>query len=130
MTPAEIADQLCELIASETRGMDTVATRIVANRIARVIEPWLPLRDKSAATLVQPMTNSEARVFEQETIEFGKHAGTKFKDVPLDYLIWLADKCRRTWRKIHAYLDSDRVRGELRDLEDSNVTEGKLHDGE
>jgi len=56
----------------------------------------------------RPMTEGEAKEFEQILLEFGKYAGEKPTDVPLDYLFWLDDQpdFRRSLRR---YLLSGRV---------------------
>jgi hypothetical protein len=80
------------------------------NGVARAFREW------SDSILGQPysesrvMTNSEANRYETNCIRFGKHLGTPIKDIPLDYLQWLAD----AQNELCAYLRSDvgRIRQE------------------
>lgn len=46
------------------------------------------------------MSNAEASRFGCERITFGKYAGTEYRDVPRDYLEWLADEAL----KLQSYL--------------------------
>jgi hypothetical protein len=114
MNAAETAKELVEIITAECEPLDAIARRIIANRILTAIEPWLPehARQPKPET-AEAMTEAEARRFEQETIPFGKHAGKPISEVPLDYLAWLADRNRETWRGLHRYLHSKRVQEEL-----------------
>ncbi len=52
------------------------------------------------------LDESKAVAFEKRFIEFGVHQGTAYKDVPIEYLTWLADKTL----ELQAYLRSDRGR--------------------
>jgi hypothetical protein len=78
--------------------------------VARSLRSW------SDGILGQPyseqrvMTQAEAEQYGSRPITFGKHAGLPIKDVPLDYLQWLAD----AQNELCAYLRSDvgRKRGE------------------
>ena len=46
------------------------------------------------------MTPEQAERFGRERITFGKHAGTEYRDVPREYLEWLADEAL----KLQSYL--------------------------
>ena len=108
-----IGDTLAELIRDELdKRSDPLEKRIIVNRIKAEISEWTTT-EKVPRAPVAPMTRQEAIAFEQTTMEFGKYAGVKIADVPLDYLIWLADAGRKTWRQVFAYLNSERVKGEL-----------------
>ncbi|MBX3422248.1 MAG: DUF3820 family protein [Pirellulaceae bacterium] len=48
------------------------------------------------------MSDEEAREFEKTGIPFGAHKGKQFKDVPIEYLCWLADSTL----KLQSYLRS------------------------
>lgn len=109
--PATVGDALAELIQAELEGHAPIAQRIIANRVKAAIELWIPARAQAPADLI-PMTDQEALAFEQDRMEFGKYSGRPVGDVPLDYLEWLADAGRKTWRQIHAYLNSPRVKRE------------------
>jgi hypothetical protein len=49
------------------------------------------------------MTDDQANRFEHHKIEFGKHCGSQYRDIPIDYLVWLADSAL----ELSAYLRSD-----------------------
>jgi hypothetical protein len=73
------------------------------NGIARAFREW------SDSILGQPfseskvMTKAEAERYESNCIRFGKYLGTPIKDIPLDYLQWLAD----AQNELCAYLRSE-----------------------
>jgi hypothetical protein len=117
MLPSDIADTLVDLIATETQGLDTIGTRIVANRIYEVIRPWLHPSRQGMSPAIEPMTDEESRRFEHTFIPFGKYATSPIENVPVAYLEWLADQSRNTWRNLHRYLNSPRIRAE-REKED------------
>ena len=54
------------------------------------------------------MSDSKAREFGQEVLDFGKHRGKTYDDTPLDYLEWLADE----GEKLARYVRSRRVKEE------------------
>jgi len=66
-------------------------------------------REFSDSILGQPysesrvMSDSDAKRYESNCIRFGKYLGTPIKDIPLEYLQWLAD----AQNELVAYLKSD-----------------------
>lgn len=54
------------------------------------------------------MSEDEAMAFGHRKLEFGKYAGQRWDDVPLDYIAWLVDQNRTVLR----YLRSRRVQAE------------------
>jgi hypothetical protein len=119
MNAGQIGDTLAEMIREELDSRNEIEQRIIAHRVRDAIEAWIRAGEIPPQP-VKPMTDAEAQAFEQEPMEFGKYNGVKVKDVPLDYLIWVADAGRKTWQQIHAYLHSPRVAGEIRAMEDSD----------
>ena len=60
------------------------------------------------------MTDEESRRFGQTPMRFGKHAGDRIDDVPIDYLIWLAEYQRNNFKDdLRRYVQSRRVQAEL-----------------
>lgn len=112
----ETGNTLAAMVRDELAGRDPMEQRIIANRVREAIDDWCKPQEVPPQP-VQPMTDAEAIRFESEPMEFGKYNGIPVKDVPLDYLAWVADAGRRSWRQIHAYLQSNRVKGELRDAD-------------
>lgn len=53
-------------------------------------------------TELRVMSDAEAKEFETQLIRFGVHANNQFKDVPIDYLTWVADQAST----LSAYLRS------------------------
>ncbi len=103
-------EALIELVEDELAGLDQVGRVIVARRLQAVAARILPVtRDDP----LKPMDAAEAKRFGATTIEFGKHAGRRHDEVPADYLEWLADASRETWRNLTRYLKSERVRSEI-----------------
>lgn len=113
MNAAQRARDLLDLIVDECNGMDNIGRRIVANRIVATLVAWLPEEKKSAvAEIVEPFTDEEAKRYGAEVMAFGKHAGERIDAVDLDYLVWLADASRATFRGLHRYLNSPRLKAE------------------
>lgn len=117
-----VGDTLAQMVREELEGRDEVGQRIIANRVRHAIEAWVHVGETPPQP-VKPMTDQEATAFECEPMEFGKYNGVPVKDVPLDYLEWVADAGRKTWRQIHAYLNSPRLLAERRSEEVSDETE-------
>ncbi len=114
MVPGDIATQLVELVQSECEGLDEVGKRIVANRLAELVEPWRVKKPLNHPAALVPYTEAEAIAFEQEVITFGMHSGKRYADVPLEYLQWLADQSRQNFHCLWRYLKSERVKREER----------------
>ena len=114
MNPAEVANEIIEILNSEISGMDDLGQRIVANRLAEVIQPYLPIMLHSTAPEVKdiPMTDAEAKAYGQTKLEFGKFANVRIDATPMSYLTWLCDESRSTWKRLHRYLNSSRIKHE------------------
>ena len=57
------------------------------------------------------MDETEARAFDKEIMEFGKHKGASMGEIPLDYLLWLEEQ--PNFRKqLNRYLRSKYVMGQ------------------
>jgi len=112
MNAGTAAQTLIDMIVDEASGYDDVGRTIIAKRIMGVLSGWLPEREKTKCDPVGcvPMTEREASEFERQTVQFGKYVGQQYWDVPTDYLRWLADASRDTWRALHRYLNSPAVR--------------------
>jgi hypothetical protein len=108
---ADLAADIRDLIEAELPSLDADGKRILARRIWQCLEPYAALPVPKAESL-KPMTEPQARVFEVETMTFGKYIGRAIGDVPLDYLEWLSDASREFWQKCHRYLNSERVKRE------------------
>lgn len=54
------------------------------------------------------MSDERSRAFGRRTVDFGRHRGERYDDVPLDYLEWLADQ----GAELQAYLESRRLKTE------------------
>ncbi len=114
---------LAELVREEMSKRNEIEQRIIANRVKMTISKWIS-SGQIPPQPVEPMTDQEALVFEREIMEFGKYSGMQIKDIPLDYLIWLADAGRKSWRNTHAYLSSPRISREIESRQsDSNKSE-------
>ena len=60
-------------------------------------------------TELQPMSDWQASDFGARLMMFGKHAGTRIDQVPLEYLIWLAESPDEFRAELRRYLKSKRV---------------------
>jgi hypothetical protein len=117
MTAIEKAQELIELITDEAMTCNEIERRIIANRITEVLDRWHKRTSTAIAEMVEPFNDGEARFYGGNKMPFGKYAGERVDSVPLGYLIWLADESRTTWRGLHRYLNSPRIKQELDDLE-------------
>lgn len=102
MTPTEVFD----LIGDEIQRMTVLERRVLAGMIHRDESPAPP------ATQLEPMSDREYWEFELRMMEFGRHCGEQMRDIPRDYLAWLADQSRQTWRDLHRYLMRRRDEGD------------------
>lgn len=114
MNPADLGKTIADLVLQEMAGMDDVGKRIVANRVLGVIQSHLPSNMREAESKIEPFDDVQSRRYGQTPMTFGKFLGQKVDDVPTEYLAWLADSSRNTWRDLHRYLNSPRVRMERR----------------
>jgi hypothetical protein len=119
MPPTELAQQLIDLIVGEAANLDEIGHRIVALRIINAMSVWLPheKQDRIDPATIEPFTDQQARQFGATAMEFGKHAGKRVDEVDLNYLVWLADASRATWRNLTRYLRSPRIAAELEEGE-------------
>jgi hypothetical protein len=116
MTPGEYADLLVDLIREQINYKDVLSQRIIANRIREEIDRWSP-RAKDCrpyvSPVLEPFTDAEAKAVGAEVMQFGKFVGRRIDEVELEYLEWLADASRDTWRKLARYVRSRRVSVEV-----------------
>ncbi len=115
-TAGETADTLSKMVLDEIEGQaDEVSRQIVHSRVLRALTThYLYTPPKSQTYRVEPMTDVQAKAFEDTPMKYGKHVGKRIGDVPIDYLCYLADP--NEWTKdLKRYLASDRVkeRGDL-----------------
>jgi hypothetical protein len=103
---------LANLISGELTNRNAVEQRIIANRVKTAIESWIK-SEQSSPFSPTAMTDIEAKRFGFERMRFGKYAGELISSVPLDYLAWLADQCRKTWLDLNGYLRSPTIKAEL-----------------
>jgi len=104
---------LVDLIRDEMAPFNDVGRRIIANRVIDLVRVWEEKQKTPQTEPIVPMTEQEMTTFGHTTMKFGKHEGEKIKDVPLSYLVWLADESRQTWRKLHAYLNTPAVKARM-----------------
>lgn len=76
--------------------------------MAHVPDPRKRKRDKPKS--VSPMTQQEARDFGSVTVPFGKFNNVAVDNVPMDWLVWLADQTFVD--DLRRYLESERVKSE------------------
>ena len=110
---AKRAEELLELIIEEGDGVGEVGRRILANRIVPVLARWLPSDKKAKPHEIEPFSDKEAKQFGAELMVFGKHVGERIDTVDLQYLQWLADASRDTWRGLHRYLNNPAIQKKL-----------------
>jgi len=69
---------------------------------------WAMFSGNRQLTNVPLVTDTEAHIYEDETIERGRHAGKKFKEVPLYYLRWVYENWKRDQytEKLFRYIES------------------------
>jgi len=82
-------------------GGDDLAYRI---RICELMREYADTHlGKPATSTLLVMNDAQASRFELDLISFGTYLGTQFRDVPIQYLDWVADQSVR----LQAYLRSD-----------------------
>jgi hypothetical protein len=113
----DAAKELVALIQSDLEQQPALGKRIIVNELLRLLAPPDPPTDKPDP--LAPMTDVEAKYFGEKEMQYGKHAGAKYRDIPLHYLAWLADESKRTWQTLTRYLNSSQVQREW----DAEVTE-------
>jgi hypothetical protein len=87
-----LADIVAEQVDSIAGFSDDTARRIVASRvIKRLVKLGLHDEPKARVAPVEPMHDHEALAFGRSAMQYGKHAGTFIRDVPLEYLCMLTD---------------------------------------
>jgi hypothetical protein len=117
-TPAQLVQDLVDLVVAEGSRLDDVGRTILARRIFEALAAWLPSVGPLAEAQPAPMSEAEARMFAATTLGFGSHADTPIGELPLMYLEWLADRSRQTWRDLDRYLNSPAVKRERQDETD------------
>lgn len=78
------------------------------DHLRSVFPKWLA-KPVPAPPEPQPMSDLQAKAFGASLMTFGKHAGTRIDQVPLEYLLWLADAPDEWKADLRRYLKSRRV---------------------
>jgi len=102
-----MTDELSQNNDSEETSVNSLHFWETLRDIATEMAP-LPV-EKAKAFEVDPLDDTEAERMGRNIVEFGKHAGKCYRDVPTDYLEWLADDSLRTTRMIRGYLGNANV---------------------
>ena len=72
----------------QVKDMPAYAQRVFLEELAKSVGfDWEGMLDETRLV----MSDAEAKAFSNEPMGFGSHASEKRKDVPSDYLDWLAD---------------------------------------
>jgi len=102
---------ITELIESVADDLNDVGKRVLALRVQECIQQWLSsTKPKAQRPNLVPFTIIEAREYGSKLMDFGFHKGTPIKDIPRDYLEWLADKSRNNWQELWKYLNSPQMK--------------------
>ena len=114
MNYGEQGDALAALVCEElTNCQDMTGRQIMASRVLRAIraagldnhEPRKPM-----PTQPEPMTDEQVAFFEHhKTVPYGKYAGQRVGDVPLDYLVWLVEDTDDFKEAVRMYLENKRI---------------------
>jgi len=116
MNVAKRAEEIIELIVEEAADAGDVGRRIFANRIIKALSGWVPA-EKVQPHEIEPFSDEEAKRYGAELMAFGKHVGERIDTVDLQYLQWLADASRDTWRGLHRFLNNSKIRKKLEERE-------------
>jgi len=98
-----------ELIEEAASHTESVAVDAFWDELRK----FLPIKAIPTLPGLTAMSDSESREFGSRLMEFGKFAGTRINETPLEYLEWLADLPLA--REFRRYLASRRIRAELED---------------
>lgn len=110
----KIAEQVFDLAITEIPAEgERRYWETLSNLIAKRLPP--PPVDEAS----KPMTDIQAWHYETDTVmPWGKYAGKSIIDVPIDYLVWLAESPDPFRVELRRYLASERIRREVRQLPD------------
>lgn len=89
----------------------TRAVEVASARLAELKPTQQP--DESS----EAMTDEESKRFGEQPMQFGKYEGQSIDVVPIDYLVWLADKQGKFCARLNRYLRSPRIKAELAQTE-------------
>ncbi len=108
----ECAEATADLVTQESHNLPEEGRERFWEVLAKELKGHLP--DQKRNFNFEPMTDREARLFGEEEMKFGKFRGKYIDEVPLDYLEYLADAQRMFSTKIRRYLESKRIKQEIR----------------
>jgi len=110
------AEALVELATSEY-GRDKRFWEVVRDHAIKCAP--LPPAPRNPST-IEPLSDEDARRYGRGQITFGQHAGMRFDDIPISYLVWLADRNVQLVR----YIRSRRVQSEMTTTEEPTDEQG------
>jgi hypothetical protein len=95
---------LLDLISETLQTLPDNARGIAANLIRRRIDELYPKPIAKCVDVVEKMTPAEQHAFGITELGYGKYLDIQIRDIPREYLEWLADAKRKEWRELHSYL--------------------------
>lgn len=112
----ELAREICVIIASELEGLEEHQVEAFWEQV-RESFPQQQKESVEDTVELKPMGDKESQMFGSTHIKFGKYAGERVDEVPLDYLLWLSEN-KDPWKEqLKRYIKSKRIQSEQQDLE-------------
>lgn len=109
----ESAEALAELVVAEYSALDSDPAEAFSAWIAgRLIQAGVIAAPPPAEPAVEPFTDEQSRWFGNRPMPYGKHAGSCIDQVPLDYLIWMAEQPDDFKDNLRRYIKSQRIQQE------------------
>ena len=103
----ELGESICSDQGIDVRRFWLAVHVASGDRAGITNEEWEPQK-----VMIPPFDDEEAEAFGRGRIEYGKHNGTRFDDLPLDYLGWLSEQADKSI-SLRRYYESRRVQAEV-----------------
>jgi histidinol phosphatase-like enzyme len=106
------ADELVEFLLAELSDEDESQRAKIGKLLYDKLTAELGIKPKIIKMVddkLKPYNKHELAEAMETALAFGKFAGIKIQDVPRDYLEWLCDSSRETYRMLRRLLTSDAV---------------------
>lgn len=102
--------QIVDLVQAEMPLLPNDQVRkILVGRLVRLVFPNGRIQEQPAPDAPAgpvPMEDQEADRYGRMVAGFGRFKGQRYRDIPRDYLEWLADQKRDEWQALHRYLNA------------------------
>lgn len=106
------AEELFALLAEDASSLSECGRAAFWESVSSQLIDVLPVSSQPEANSDQPMSDKSAAIYGRETVfPFGKYAGQRVDEVPIDYLAMLVDD-NDFKKQLRRYLRSERIQRE------------------